>query len=503
MDGAGLLPIALIAALILLIATTGLLLLYRRFRTLVKAHTALEEQHRALRIRFRDVLDLEEEKRRITGEMEATKTQLELALRRLADERKEAEDERDRQKKAYRAEASSILEAIAKLKEELDALSEQAHLQEFGFYEPHYQFADSDRYREALDRTRDQQKQLIKQKRAAVCHTQWEVGGSKREGSKMINQRLRLMLRAFNGECDAAISSVRYNNVGVMENRIVKARETINKLSETTHCEITEDFYQLKRQELLLTYEYHEKRQAEKEEQRRIREEMREEERALKEMEKARRDAEKDERRYERALEKAREEVKQAVGEEKERLMSKLEELQRRLSEAHENKERAISRAQLTRSGHVYVISNIGSFGENVYKIGMTRRLEPMDRIRELGDASVPYRFDVHAIIYSEDAPALEAKLHSAFGDRRVNRVNERKEFFGISIDEIAKVVREHNADIEITKVAEAEEYRKTMALLKKQQKVSVADESKVDPILAALLQDAGRGPGDAAHPQA
>lgn len=319
----------------------------------------------------------------------------------------------------------------------------------------------------------------------------------------MINQRLRLMLRAFNGECDAAISSVRYNNVGVMENRIVKARETINKLSETTHCEITEDFYQLKRQELLLTYEYHEKRQAEKEEQRRIREEMREEERALKEMEKARRDAEKDERRYERALEKAREEVKQAVGEEKERLISKLEELQRRLSEAHENKERAISRAQLTRSGHVYVISNIGSFGENVYKIGMTRRLEPMDRIRELGDASVPYRFDVHAIIYSEDAPALEAKLHSAFGDRRVNRVNERKEFFGISIDEIAKVVREHNADIEITKVAEAEEYRKTMALLKKQQKVSVADESKVDPILAALLQDAGRGPGDAAHPQA
>lgn len=125
-----------------------------------------------------------------------------------------------------------------------------------------------------------------------------------------------------------------------------------------------------------------------------------------------------------------------------------------------------IARAQLTRSGHIYIISNLGSFGENIYKIGLTRRLDPLERIRELGDASVPFEFDVHAVIFSEDAPALEAQLHQAFADRRVNRVNERKEFFQVCIAEIAEVVRRQNASIMVTLAAEAEDYRKTRALL-------------------------------------
>ncbi|MEL6615500.1 MAG: GIY-YIG nuclease family protein, partial [Bacteroidota bacterium] len=145
-----------------------------------------------------------------------------------------------------------------------------------------------------------------------------------------------------------------------------------------------------------------------------------------------------------------------------------IEELERRLAEAHANKERAVSRAQMTRAGHVYVISNVGSFGENVYKIGMTRRLDPMDRVRELGDASVPFRFDVHAIIYSDDAPGLEAELHRQFDTKRVNRVNTRKEFFRVPLDEVARVVQENHGEIEFTLAAEAEEYRKTLALLKK-----------------------------------
>lgn len=120
----------------------------------------------------------------------------------------------------------------------------------------------------------------------------------------------------------------------------------------------------------------------------------------------------------------------------------------------------------MTRSGHVYVISNIGSFGEHVYKIGMTRRLDPLDRVRELGDASVPFQFDVHAVIYSEDAPALEAALHRAFNSRRVNQVNERKEFFKVTIDEIAQVVHQHAGEIQITKDAEAKEYRQTLAMM-------------------------------------
>ena len=141
--------------------------------------------------------------------------------------------------------------------------------------------------------------------------------------------------------------------------------------------------------------------------------------------------------------------------------------MEQRLLEAQANKERATSRAQMTRSGHVYIISNIGSFGEDVYKIGMTRRLDPMDRVRELGDASVPFQFDVHAVIYSENAPTLENALHRAFHHRRVNRVNERKEFFRVTLDEIAEVVRQHHGEIEFTQMAEAKEYRQSLAILR------------------------------------
>jgi hypothetical protein len=120
----------------------------------------------------------------------------------------------------------------------------------------------------------------------------------------------------------------------------------------------------------------------------------------------------------------------------------------------------------MTRSGHVYVISNIGSFGENVYKIGMTRRLDPMERIHELSDASVPFSFDVHAVVFSDDAPSLENELHRRFDPHRLNLVNTRKEFFCVTLEEIADVVREKHADILITKVAEARDYRKTAAVL-------------------------------------
>ena len=147
------------------------------------------------------------------------------------------------------------------------------------------------------------------------------------------------------------------------------------------------------------------------------------------------------------------------------------------LQEANDNKERAISRAQLTRSGHVYIISNIGSFGENVYKVGMTRRLEPMDRVRELGDASVPFPFDVHAMIFTEDAPGLENAIHKQIEEHRLNRINLRREFFTISIDDLKKAVDKASKtakprySIHWTKFAEAEQYRQS---LKERELVSV-----------------------------
>ncbi|HVG22901.1 MAG TPA: DUF4041 domain-containing protein [Thermoanaerobaculia bacterium] len=371
------------------------------------------------------------------------------------------------QKRTLEADALTTLQIrIAALRAEFAALDEESNLQTFGFYKPRYSFAESQQYQQRLEVVLAEQKEMLRAKSAAVCSSEWLVNGSKVEGRKQTNQTLKLMLRAFNGESDAAVAKVRYNNVHVMEARIKKAFEVINSLAEVQQCCIVEAYLQLKLQELYLSHEYEDKLQAEKEEQRRIREQMRDEEIAQRELERAQAEAEREETRYEQALAKAREEVESAAGAKHERLNQKIEELQQRLAEAHANKERAIARAQMTRSGHVYVISNLGSFGEHVYKIGMTRRLDPMDRIRELGDASVPFHFDVHAIIYSDDAPALECELHKLFDGHRVNRINERKEFFRVPIEHIARAVREQRGDIEITLTAEAAEYRRTQAIL-------------------------------------
>ncbi|WP_437917079.1 DUF4041 domain-containing protein [Sorangium sp. So ce302] len=363
------------------------------------------------------------------------------------------------------ADLTSLQASVAKLRAEHSALDEESTLRSFGFYRPRYDFSSSEHYQRKLEHIRDRQKQMLKDKSAATCSTVWTVDGSVTEGRRQINQTLKLIVRAFNGESDAAIARVSYKNVNVMESRIKKSWEAINGLVEVQQCEIATAYLDLKLQELYLAFEYQEKIQAEKEEQRRIREQMREEEVAQRELEKARLEAEREEQRYEEALRKAQEEVAKAAGAKQQKLQAQIEALQKKLEEAHVNKERAISRAQMTRSGHVYVISNIGSFGEHIYKIGMTRRLDPLDRVQELGDASVPFAFDVHAMIYSDDAPALETALHRAFHERRINLVNEKKEFFQVEIDEIARTVRRMHGEIEITRVAEAEQYRKTIAM--------------------------------------
>lgn len=369
------------------------------------------------------------------------------------------------------SEEQEINHKISILHTKLSELEEKDFVEDFGFYESKYDFKEAVEYKNRLDEIRLKQKQLIKNRRAAVCETEWTVSGSKKEGQRMVDSFLKLVLRAFNGECDAAVSKVKYNNIQTMEKRIQKAYESLNKLSQTTHCEITPKYLDLKIQELRLTYEYQEKRYQEQEEQRQIREQMREEERAQKELERARLEAEKEERQYQEALEKAKKEAESATGKLQQELQATIEELQRRVAEAEANKARAISQAQLTKSGHVYIISNIGSFGENIYKIGMTRRLNPDDRVKELSDASVPFPFDVHAMISCSNAPELESSLHKMFDARRVNAVNSRKEFFKVSLEEIEVAVqqidRELNtctSEFKITKVAEASEYRQSLA---------------------------------------
>jgi Rad3-related DNA helicase len=282
----------------------------------------------------------------------------------------------------------------------------------------------------------------------------------------MIKRNRKLILYAFNGECDSIISKVKWNNATKMEERIEKAFKDINKLGEVFSIYITDYFKNLKIEELSLTHEYEEKKYQEKEEQKRIREQMREEDRAQKELEKEQREAEDEEKRFQKALDKARKELGSVSQNELEELNKQISSLEQRLKDAHERKERALSMAQMTKVGHIYVISNIGSFGVGVVKIGMTRRLDPLDRVKELGDASVPFQFDIHAIIHSENAPELERQLHKKFQDQRLNRINSRKEFFRVGLEEIEEFVKGHlNAQIEFTLLAEAREYRETIYL--------------------------------------
>ena len=381
---------------------------------------------------------------------------------------------RNLHKEAEQEEYSLALK-LSGLKQDLEELEEKSFLESFGFYESKYNFGDSSQYQEKLNQIQALQKQMLKAKTAAICHAAWQVEGSVKKGQKMTNDFLTLVLRAFNGECDAAISKIKYNNVQTMENRVRKSYEKINKLSETTHCEITPRYLDLKLQELWLTYEYQEQKYQEQEEQRLIREQMREEEKAKRELEKIKQEAEKEENRYQKALDKARKEIEASTGQAYEKLQTKIQELQEKLNEASQNKERAISQAQLTKTGHVYIISNIGSFGEDIYKIGLTRRLEPAERVQELSNASVPFPFDIHAMIYSENAPELESSLHKYFEGRRVNKANSRKEFFRVSLDEIVEAVGQidqqlniSKSEIKFTKVAEAADYRKTLAYERK-----------------------------------
>lgn len=367
--------------------------------------------------------------------------------------------------------AKTLLEKVRELKKEIAILEEELSLQDFGVYRPKYYFENSEDYKSELEKISVEIKETVRNKVAAVCDTEWTVNNSRREGKKAVNNFLKILIRAFNSECSAGISKVKYNNINVMEARINKAFEMLNKMAEKTYnSQISKIYLELKLKELYLTHEYHEKKEEEKEEQRMIREQMREEEKSIKEYERVQIEAEKEENRYQKALEKAEKEILEVHGEKLNNLRSQIEKLKLELKKAQENKERAISMAQITKSGYVYIISNIGSFGEEVYKIGMTRRLEPTDRVKELGNASVPFNFDIHAMIYSGNAPDLENKLHKKFENRKVNKVNSRREFFKVNLVEIEEAVKKLHGKVTFTKIAEAEQYRKTIALIREEE---------------------------------
>lgn len=377
--------------------------------------------------------------------------------------------------KAYltglKATISDTEDKVRIAKKSLIDVSDAVQLQDFGLYTPHYNLMHADEYKAKMMEIRALQKDMVRNGSAVTGSQTWTVNGNVSKGKKMVADMQKLLLRAFNAECDDVIEHVKYNNVETAEKRITSSQEAITKLGTIMGVSIVPSYYRLKLEELYLAFEYAQKKQEEKEEQREARAQMREEAKLAREIEEARKKLEKEQQHYNNALAKvnaqldaASEEDRAAIEEKKSIIESQLQKIDKEFADVD-------YRQANQRAGYVYIISNIGAFGENVYKIGMTRRLDPQDRVDELGDASVPFNFDVHAMIFSDDAPKLEAALHNAFADRKLNFVNQRREFFNVTLEEIKKVVKENfDKSVEFVELAPAQQYRESILLRKKAQ---------------------------------
>lgn len=293
-------------------------------------------------------------------------------------------------------------------------------LQEAGVYDYRHPLSDAVAYKERLAEVKTRIKAMSRDGKAVLGSTNWQVNGSAAEGRRMVRDFSKLMLRAYNAEADNCVRTMRPYKLQSAVDRLEKAVEMIVKLGKTMSIHVSGDYHRLRVYELELTADYLAKQEEEKERNRAQREQQREEEAARREFEREKARLRKEESHYRSALSKLLAKGDEAGAEE---LKAKLEEIGAAVSDVE-------AREANVRAGYVYVISNIGAFGEDVVKIGMTRRLEPEDRVRELGDASVPFKFDTHALIFSDDAVGLEGRLHAALNDRRVNKVNLRREFF-------------------------------------------------------------------------
>ncbi|MDD7511018.1 MAG: DUF4041 domain-containing protein [Peptostreptococcaceae bacterium] len=366
----------------------------------------------------------------------------------------------------YNNELSKLQQEISLRKSEIIELDDEISLQEFGIYSPIYKFASSEQYKDRLTVVRQEQKTMVKNKTAVIFPDNFTFNGSALKGKSLVNDNIKQILRSFNNECDVLIDNVKFNTIDNTRKKIEKSFEQLNKMNSRMGISIVPSYMALKLDELNLAYEYALKKQEEKELQKEERERLREEAKLQKELEEARKIAEKEKKHYENALLAVMDQL--SVSPNNDELIAKKNELEEHLGAIKHNIEEIDYREANKRAGYVYVISNIGSFGENVYKIGMTRRLEPLDRVNELGDASVPFNFDVHAMIFSDDAPALENALHHAFESKKVNMINQRREFFHVTLDEIEAVVKANfDKTVEFKKIPDAEQYRETLMIMK------------------------------------
>lgn len=358
----------------------------------------------------------------------------------------------------------SLEKSIKVKKDELVTFSDDILVQEFGLYTPRFNYATSDEYKSKLINIRNLQKDCIKNGRAVTGNMNFTYNNSRSQGNKMVKDMQKLLMRAFNSECDETINNVKYNNFDMSLKKITASCNAISNLGKMLSISITPHYFDLKKQELSLALEYQLKKYEEKEALKQARAELREQAKLQKEIDEQRKKIEKEQQHYQKALMSVLKQLESSNNDPD--LLSKKEELEQQLGLINVSLKDLDYREANQRAGYVYVISNIGSFGENIYKIGMTRRLDPTERIDELSDASVPFNFDVHAMIFTDDAPSLENSLHKSFETKKLNMVNGRREFFNVTLDEIKDVIKNNfDKTVEFIDVPDAEQYRVSLKI--------------------------------------
>ncbi|WP_253905022.1 DUF4041 domain-containing protein [Arthrobacter sp. H14] len=327
-------------------------------------------------------------------------------------------------------------------------------LQEVGIYRYHHPLENATAFRDRLEKIESQVAELVKASRAIVKSNLFTFDNSLAKGRRMSDDLAKLMLRAYNAEADNSIRSLRVGNVATAKRRLEASRAAIAKLGSLMEMHISDEFHQLRLQEIELTADWLMKKQEEKEAEREERARLREEKRVERELAEDRARLDKERSHILNALEAIRASGKADS------------DLELRLVAIDEAITQNDFRTANIRAGYIYVISNRGAFGEDVVKIGLTRRLEPAERVSELSGAAVPFRFDIHTLFFSEDAVTLENELHKHFAARALNRANSRKEFFFASPAEVREVLTEKVGNLlEFREHAESTEYLQSFNL--------------------------------------
>lgn len=346
--------------------------------------------------------------------------------------------------------------ALTAIESELIGVRNAVDIQELGLYDYEHPAESSADLSTKLESLRFQIKAAIRDKRAANASSGFTFNGSQAQGRKFVSDMTKILLRAYNAEAENCVKAVRAGNLSVAQARLSKAAEMIERQGAMISLTIDPTYHRMRLSEIQLANDHLQALQREKELERARREELREQRKAEQELTREHERLDKERAHYVATLSALELNGDEAGAE---RLRAKLADVDRAIHDVD-------YRAANIRAGYVYVISNVGAFGERMVKIGMTRRLEPMDRVNELGDASVPFRFDVHALFFADDAVGVEAMLHQTFADSRVNRINLRREFFYVTPEQVLAALKSHAVEIvEFRTDADSEEFRLSQEL--------------------------------------